>query len=190
MEGVSQMLKVKKLFTLLAAGLLVATAALASPNEYRPPAAPPPPPPPPPTSKLAAATIPATTLVLVDEKGQPVWRLEEGERPSPEALKKAKFVLGLDPRGIPVFKRPLVFADGEVLVDMGWGKVKLEELIAQIKENAKMFAKAPPPPPTYGGAPYPPPPPPPPGYYYDDDWYKYRYPYYDDDWYEYRYRWP
>ncbi len=114
---------------------------------------------------------PATTLVLLDERGRAVWTLAMGERPSPEALEKAVRVVGYDPRGVKVFERPVVWVNGELMVDLGWGLVRLDALVARTQENVRRFAARVPAP-----------------YYHDDDYkyhYKYGYGYYDDDWYEY-----
>jgi len=114
----------------------------------------------------------ATTLVLLDERGQAVWTLAMGERPSPEALEKAVRLVGYDPQGVKVFERPVVRVNGELMVDLGWGLVRLDELVTRTQENVRRFAARVPAP-----------------YYHDDDYYEYRYKYgsYDDS-YEYRYK--
>ena len=125
----------------------------------------------------------AATLTLVDERGEAIWTSTSGGAPGPEALARASRVAGYDPRGVKVFDRPVVRVNGEPMVDMGWGLVRLKELIARSGAPA-------PRPPAYGEYGYP--------YYYDDDWYEHvykygagyehPYPYYYDDYYEYRYK--
>lgn len=159
------------LSVLLAVGLGVASL-----GEYRAPI-------PPPTS----------TLVLLDQQGQAVWTLAMENRPHPEALDKAARLVGYDPRGVKVFERPVIRVNNELMVDLGWGLVRLDELIARTQENVRRFATTAP------------------TVYYDDDYYEYRYKYgyyddyrhryvpydhdayeygyyYDDDYYEYRYK--
>jgi len=155
---------------LLLLGLLAVGIGVASLGEYGTPA-------------YAVSPGSASTLVLFDKRGQAVWTLAMGERPSPEALEKAVRLVGYDPRGLKVFERPVARVNGELMVDLGWGLVRLDQLVTRTQENVRRFAARVPT-----------------SYYRDDDYHEYHYKYghyddsypygyryYDDDYYEHRY---